>query len=220
MSEREVLRPVPAAPEPEDGRRAKGERFRQAALTEAVQLASVEGLEGLSIGRLADQLGVAKSSVHAAFGGKEALQLATLQRARAMLIEVVVLRALAVAPEPGRDHLLALGDTWFAYLEGEVFAGGCLFMAASAEMDGRPGPARDKVAEVMAEWLQYLAENVQAAVDRGELDPRTDPDQLAFELNGIGMAANWHHQLIAGPATFARARTAWANALRPTPSGR
>jgi AcrR family transcriptional regulator len=209
------LRAAPKGAPPRDGRLARGERSRKAALTEAVQLASVEGLEGLSIARLAERLGTAKSSVHAMFGAKEALQVATVARAREMLIELVVAPALT-AP-PGIARLRALGESWFGYLAGHVFEGGCLLCAASAEMDGRPGPPRDAVASVMREWLRFLADNVTAAVDTGELTP-CDPDQIAFELNAIGMAANWHHQLFGGTTAFTNARAAWNTTLERSPT--
>jgi len=207
-----ALRPRPAAEPPSDGRRAKRLRSRDAALGAAVQIASVDGLEGLTIARLADRLGTVKSSVHATFGSKEALQLATLGRAREMLIELVV--APALDARPGRARLVALGESWFAYLADDVFEGGCLLCTASAEMDGRPGPVRDAVVDVMREWLQFLADDVRVGIEQGEIAPASDPAQLAFELNAIGMAANWHHQLFGGPAAFAAARTAWAGALR------
>lgn len=212
VNDSDALQPAPPPEPPSDGRRAKRLRSRDAALSEAVQLASVEGLEGLTIARLAERLGTVKSSLHATFGSKEALQVATLQRAREMLIELVV--APALDAHSGLTRLRALGESWFTYLADDVFEGGCLLCSASAEMDGRPGLARDAVAGVMREWLQFLADNAQIAIDQGELDATSDPAQLAFELNAIGMAANWHHQLIGGPNTFDTARATWAAALQ------
>lgn len=181
------------------------------ALDEAVQLASTVGLEGLSIGLLADRLGTAKSSVHAAFGSKEQLQLATLARTRDVLVEVVVAPALQSAPGP--DRLAALGSTWFAYLADDVFEGGCVLCAASAEVDGRPGPVREAVASVMAEWLELLADNVRAGQDAGVLDPAADADQVAFELHALGMAANWKRQLFDDATAVAIAQRAWTAAI-------
>jgi AcrR family transcriptional regulator len=211
MSSSTPLRPAAHQNRPSDGRRAKGLRSRNALLTEAVQLASVDGLEGLTISSLAERLGTAKSSVHAAFGSKEALQIAALQRAREMLIELVVAPALIVPA--GVARLEALGESWFSYLESDVFEGGCLLCSASAEMDGRPGATRDAVAGVMQEWLQFLAESIAAGIDHGDCAPSTMPDQIAFELNAIGMAANWHHQLFGSHTAFILARRAWAEAL-------
>ena len=211
MSTTELLLPRGPESPPRDGRRARGQRSRDALLTEAVQLASVEGLDGLTSARLADRLDVAKSSVHAAFGSKESLQLATVARARDILIDLVVAPALAVAP--GRMALVALGESWIGYLARDVFAGGCLLVSASAELDGRPGAPRDAVAAVMQEWLDFLAANVRAGIADADFAPETDPEQMAFELNAIGMAANWHHQLFGGPSAFVTARTAWADQL-------
>lgn len=195
------------APEPTDGRRARGLRSRAAALEAAVQLASVEGLDGLSVASLAARVGVAKSSVHAAFGSKEALQVAVIARTREILIDLVIAPALS-APA-GLARLRALGRSWMAYLADDVFEGGCVLCSASAELDGRPGPPRDALRAVEEEWLALLADNVGVAVRAGELAAGTDPDQLAFELNALGMAANWHHQLFGGGEGFRRCRTAW-----------
>ena len=212
MSRSVPLRPADRQGPPSDGRRAKGLRSRDALLAEAVQLASVEGLEGLTIASLAERLGTAKSSVHAAFGSKEALQVAAVQRAREMLIELVIVPALAA--EPGLARLETLGESWFTYLENDIFEGGCMLCSASAEMDGRPGATRDAVAAVMQEWLQFLADSVRAGIDQAEFAPATSPDQMAFELNAIGMAANWHHQLFGGLTAFTAARSGWADTLQ------
>jgi AcrR family transcriptional regulator len=201
----------PPPPEPTDGRRARGMRSRAAVLERSVQLASRDGLEGLTIGALAADLGVQKSSVFASFGSKEDLQLATLAAARAILIEHVV--ASALSSEEGLPRLLAIGEAWWDYLGGEVFAGGCFLCAASAEMDGRPGAVRDAVAAVMSEWLSVLAANVKAAVAAGDLAGETDPRALAFRLNALGMAANWQRQLFGDPAGIEHARAAWRETL-------
>src|ERR1700733_3638026 len=134
-----------------DGRRARGMRSRAAILERSVQMASRDGLEGLTLGVLATELEVHKSSVFALFGSKQELQLATLATARAILIEHVIAPALTSAE--GLARLRALGHAWFGYLAADVFDGGCFLCAASAEMDGRPGPVRDQVASVMREWI-------------------------------------------------------------------
>ncbi len=194
-----------------DGRLLRGARSRQQTLDAAVQLASVEGLEGLSINRLAHRAGMSKSSVHALFGSKEALQLAVIHRTREILIRLVVRPARSA--KAGTQRLAALGEAWMAYLEKRTFDGGCLISSASFEMDGRPGAVRDEVAVVFKEWLGLLATNVSRAIEAGELSPDTDPDQLAFELNAIGMSANWHHQLLGKEEGFKRGRAAWSRLL-------
>jgi hypothetical protein len=128
-----------------------------------------------------------------------------------MLVELVVVPTLAA--RPGLARLEVLGESWFSYLENDIFEGGCLLCSASAEMDGRPGATRDAVAAVMQEWLSFLADSVTTGIDTGEFASNAVPDQIAFELNAIGMAANWHHQLFGGRTAFTVARCAWAETL-------
>jgi AcrR family transcriptional regulator len=182
-------------------------RSRSAILDLAVQTASREGLEGLTIGTLARKLEVPKSSVFALFGSKEELQLATLAAARRILIEQVVGPAAPAAE--GVERLRALGEAWCDYLTSGVFTGGCFLCAASAEMDGRPGPVRDAVAAVMSEWLAILAANVDAAVRSGEFDAGLDSVAMAFRLNALGMAANWQYQLFNDQSGVSHTRAAW-----------
>ena len=182
-------------------------RSRRAVLERSVQLASRDGLEGLTIGALAADLGVHKSSVHALFGSKEDLQLSTLEAARSILIEHVV--APALPQEPGLARLRALGDAWCEYLGADVFLGGCFLCAASAEMDGRPGPLRDAVEAVMREGTDVLRANIDAAIAAGELRPDVDPAAMAFRLNALGMAANWQRQLLGEKQGIEHARSAW-----------
>jgi AcrR family transcriptional regulator len=192
---------------PSDGRRARGVRSRTAVLERSVQMASRDGLEGLTIGALAADLGTHKSSVHALFGSKEQLQLATLDAARTILIDHVI--APALSSEVGLARLQAIGDAWCDYLAAEVFSGGCFLCAASAEMDGRPGPVRDAVASIMRAWIAVLEANIEAATTAGELHAEVDRAAMAFRLNALGMAANWQKQLLNDPSAIEHARTAW-----------
>jgi AcrR family transcriptional regulator len=201
----------PAAEEPSDGRRARGMRSRAAVLERSVQLASRDGLEGLSVGALAADLGVHKSNVFALFGSKGELQLATLATAREMLIELVIVPALE-SPE-GLPRLLAIGEAWCDYFLSDVFAGGCFLCAASTEMDGRPGPVRDAVAAAMREWLTVLSVNVEAAIAAGDLAADVNPAAMAFRLNALGMAANWQRQLLDDPSGIEHARVGWRSEL-------
>ncbi len=196
---------------PGDGRRARGARSRAAVLERSAQLASVYGLEGLTIGGLAADLGLPKSSVHALFGSKEDLQLATLAAARRMFIDVVITPSLS--SDEGLPRLRAIGQAWFSYLSGETFAGGCFMCGASAEMDGRPGPVRDAVAAAMRDWLTVLATNVGAAKRADSLGDDVDPDAVAFRLNALGMAANWQRQLLGDLSGIEHARLAWSAEL-------
>ncbi|HTA16078.1 MAG TPA: TetR/AcrR family transcriptional regulator [Solirubrobacteraceae bacterium] len=191
-------------------------RSRATVLERSVQMASSDGLEGLTIGALAAELEVPKSSVFALFGSKEDLQFATLAAARGILIDQVIAPGLA-SPQ-GLPRLLAIGDAWCDYLASDVFAGGCFLCAASAEMDGRPGPLRDAVAAVMLEWIAVLSANVETAVAAGDLRPDLDPAAVAFQLNALGMAANWQRQLLEDPSGIEHARACWRTALdRLTP---
>jgi AcrR family transcriptional regulator len=191
--------------DPTDGRRARGDRTRQAILEKAVQIASAEGLEGFSIGRLAGELGVSKSGLFAHFGSKADLQLATIDAARRIFIDEVIGGSRAGS---GIGGLLGLTDAWLSYMEREVFRGGCFFAAASIEFDGRPGAVRDRVGSMMGEWLLALEAVIEDAQEAGELTSELDSEQLAFEIHSLGMGANWAFQLYREEAAFARARMA------------
>jgi AcrR family transcriptional regulator len=164
--------------------RAPGERARARIVEQAAQLATVEGLEGLSIGRLAEATGVPKSSVHALFGSKEELQLATVTAARHSFIKQVVAPALA-GTASGRERLLALCDGYLSYVERRIFPGGCFFVAAGAEVGARPGRLHDEVARIQQQWRDLLEGEARAAAGNGEVPEDTDPAQLAFELGVI-----------------------------------
>jgi AcrR family transcriptional regulator len=169
--------------------RAPGERARARVVEQAAQLASIEGIEGISIGRLAEATGIAKSSVYALFGSKEELQLATINAARDSFIIEVVTPAFD-ATEPGRERLLALCEGYLSYIERRVFPGGCFFVSASAEVGGRPGRVHDEVARIQQQWRDVLSLEAGVAGDRGELPADTDPQQLAFELGVILAGTN------------------------------
>ena len=166
---------------------------RSAILDRSVGLASLEGLDGLTIGRLAAELHMSKSGVLGHFGSKEALQLAVLERAgevfRAEVWEPVI------PVEPGLPRLRALCETWISYLERGVFPGGCFFAAAAHEFDGREGAVRDQVAARFDAWRARLGKETRRAVAAGDLAADTDPDRLAFELLGMVMALNHVMQL-------------------------
>jgi AcrR family transcriptional regulator len=201
-----------ATPVRVDGRRARGDNTRRAILERAMQIASVEGLDGLSLAALAADLEMSKSGLFAHFGSKEELQLSTLRAARRVFSDLAVTPAQEL-PE-GIRRLEALLAAWLGYLGDDGFAGGCLLMQAAAEYDARPGPVRDLVAETMGLWMAALAEQARAGIERGELDEATDPDQLVWDLHAIGLALNWDRQLNGGTAPAERARTALAGRLR------
>lgn len=202
----EVARPAVKA------RKAHGERTRRSILEVAVDIASAEGLEGLTIGRLASAMGMSKSGLFAHFGSKEDLQLATVEAARKVFIQEVVRPVFET--EVGLARLWKLCDVWLSFVRGEVFRGGCFFAAAAAEFDSRPGPVRDRIAAIMKEWLATLRRTVVEAQAAGQLDPQVDPTQLAFEFNALELGANWALQLHGDRQAFARAREAILERLR------
>ncbi len=190
-----------------DGRLVRGRRTRDSILGAAVDLASVEGLDGLTIGRLATELGMSKSGLFAHFGSKEELQLAVIEAAGAIFVEEVV--APAREAERGLPRLAALLDHWLAYMQREVFPGGCFFDAVRNEYDSRqPGPVRDAIRRDFATWSETLANRVRAAQAAGHLDPEADPEQVAYELDALAGAANVNFQLNRDPAAFDRSRRA------------
>src|ERR1700686_1587471 len=151
-------------------RQAKGVRTREAILARAVDIASAQGLEGLTVGSLAEQLGMSKSGLFAHFGSKEELQLATVEAARLVFIDKVTLPAIA-APT-GMPRLWALIDRWLVLVEKRVFEGGCFFTAASFEFDGRRGVVRDRIAAIMREWIACITGAAKKAQEAGHLDPK------------------------------------------------
>ncbi len=191
---------------------SKGELTRRSILGEAVQLASVQGLEGLSIGQLAEATGLSKAGLFAHFGSKEDLQLATVQAARSIFIEQVVSPVLET-PE-GLPRLVALCRHWLDYAEREVFRGGCFFASAASEFDGRPGPVRDLIAAIMIEWVEALERMAREAMESGHLKKGTDIKQLAFELQALMTGANAGFQLHRNPVAFRRARIALRERLK------
>lgn len=165
-----------------DGRVARGERTRAAVLRRAADIASVDGLNGLSIGRLASDLSVSKAGVFAHLGSKEELQLATIRAAADRLVDEVVAPALDV-PD-GLDRLIALCDRWLSYSRSGVFPGGCFIFSVAAEFDAKPGRVRDEIARTRQRWLGAYAALISAAQQRGELDGAADPAALAAAAAG------------------------------------
>ena len=202
-----LARTDPPVADDADGRRRRGNRTRESILQAAADLASVEGLEGLTIGRLATALGMSKSGLFAHFGSKEELQLATIDAARRRFVDHVVKPSRSLPR--GRARLEAMLDDWLTYFRSDVFAGGCFFFAIKAEFDSRPDNAvRAVVTEDVRQFLGFLTREVRKAQEAGDLDPAVDPEQLAFELDALGSAANQQYQLMQDPAVFDRAATA------------
>ncbi|MDT7725195.1 MAG: hypothetical protein QOI21_1771 [Actinomycetota bacterium] len=194
---------------PVDGRLLRGEATRRAVLARAVDVASVEGLDGLSIGRLATDLELSKSGVFALFGSKEDLQLAAVRFAGEIFGDNVARPALEV--EPGIGRLRALCENWLDYSERRVFRGGCFFFHAGAEFDARPGRVHDAVAEAGRVFSALISRTAQEAQDLDELRPEVDVALLAFELHALGRAANADSVLHGGTEPYRLARTCMRN---------
>ena len=193
-------------------RPTKSERTREAILRTAVAMASVRGLEGLSIGDLADELEMSKSGLFAHFGSKEELQMATIETARQIFIEEVAAPALKAAK--GLPRLWGLYDGWLSYAERKVFPGGCFFTGVAFEFDGRTGPIRDRIAALMQEWLDALTRAVQESQKAGHLQPSLDAKQLGFEIHSLAMGAIWASQLLDDKKAFTKVRAILAERLQ------
>ncbi|GAS89811.1 TetR/AcrR family transcriptional regulator [Mycolicibacterium brisbanense] len=189
-----------------DGRLARGARARAAILASAADIASAEGLEGLSIARLAQECGTSKSNVAAHFGSKAQLQLAAVDYAGEVFTTEVIAPALT-APK-GMPRLLALYRQWMDYSRRRVFSGGCFFAAVTAEYDARDGALRDALRERRLSWLGLQQQLVREAQAAGEIGADLDPVQLVFELDAFAVAANSQAVLFDDDTAYDRATAA------------
>jgi AcrR family transcriptional regulator len=176
---------------------SKGAATRAAILERAVDLASAEGLEGLTIGRLAAELEMSKSGLFAHFGSKQELQLATVGAAAGRFRAAVIEPTLST-PDGG-PRLRAMADSYLAHLDGGAYAGGCFWAATSAEYDDRPGPVRDAIASALDAWLAELERQARIA-------GAAEPCRLAFELYAVVMGANSRYRLSGERRVFDYAR--------------
>ncbi|MFD0073259.1 TetR/AcrR family transcriptional regulator [Streptomyces sp. NPDC127166] len=186
-----------------DGRVERGNQTRRLVLGRTMDIASVEGLEGLSLGRIATELELSKSGVFALFGSKEELQLATIRAAVAVFADRVV-TPLKDLP-PGARRVRELCRNWLAYSSDRVFTGGCFFYAVAAEFDARTGPVHDAVAGTRRDWTAYVEGALTEARAVGEFTEDLDVEQLAFEVIALMEAANAHSLLLGDPGTYTRA---------------
>ncbi|MDP2315550.1 MAG: TetR/AcrR family transcriptional regulator [Pseudomonadota bacterium] len=184
----------------------KGDTTRQAILEHATTLATTVGLDGLSIGQLATDLGLSKSGLFAHFQSKEGLQLAVVETASDRFTDLVVRPGLK-APR-GEPRVRALMERWVAWVAATGTPGGCFFVAASTELDDRPGPLRDAVVQRQRDWIDLLANSVRAAIAEGHFREDTDPEQLAFELWGFALGFHHHARLLGAPNAASRAHAA------------
>lgn len=170
-----------------DGRLLRGARSRRMILRHAVDVASLEGLNGLTLRRLATDLGLSKSGVQALFGTKENLQIATTDVAREAFNEAVIAPAFSAAR--GAARVRALIERWIVYAEAPLFPGGCFWAANQADFDSRPGPVRDALANQQHDWRELIAAELRYAVELGEITD-LDPPQAAFEIDAVLTATN------------------------------
>lgn len=196
----------------QDGRVERGNRTRRLVLAHAAAVASVEGLEGLSLGRIATELRLSKSGVFALFGSKEELQLATVRAAVEVYDEHVVQPVRAVPPGLGR--IRELYERWIAYSQQRVFPGGCFFYAAIAEFDAREGAVHDAIVAAQAGWVGFVERRIEEARTLGEIREDCDVPQLAFEIIAFLELANGDSVLRDSSDGYTRAARAILGRLR------
>jgi len=185
----------------------KGEQTRTAILDEALRIASKLGLEGLTIGSLADATGMSKSGLFAHFGSREDLQLAVLEHAAQAYGERVFIPVLKI--ERGLPRLKALFERWLDWALESGLPGGCIMLSAAFEYDDRPGPIRDAAIEMQHRGNAITKKAVRLAIEEGHLDPETDPEQISFEMLGMVLASHNHRRLLGDKEARKRALTAF-----------
>lgn len=195
---------------------AKGDETRQAILAKAFELANLVGVSGLSIGRLAEATGLSKSGLFAHFGSKEALEVAVVEEASRLFWQEVMVPALA--NPRGEPRVRAMFDGWLVWGERP---GGCFFVGASAELDDRPGPARDAMVRSLKDWVDALSTAARIAVTEGHFRTDLDPEQFAFEIYAIMIGAHTFSKFLRDPQAPERTRKSFerlvsaARASRP-----
>ena len=196
------------------GREHHGDRRRREILAAATDVATAAGLEGLSIGRLAREVGMSKSGVAAHFDSKQDLQLHAVAAAAAGYDRHVL--APPREAEPGLAHVRGMMEAWIGYLEAIPYRGGCFFASAGAEFGARPGAVRDQVAQHTASWIRSLEGEIRTARRVGELGPETDDRLLAFQLHALVQEANLRCTLLDDDGAFDDARALLAAVLAAT----
>jgi AcrR family transcriptional regulator len=183
---------------------SKGEETRQAILGRAAQMASLEGLHGLTIGGLASRAGLSKSGLFAHFHSKETLQVETLRFAAQLFVDKVVRPALK-APR-GVERVVAVFERWLGWAEADVLEGGCIFVAAASELDDRPGPVRDELVRQQRDWLELIANVCRTAIAEGHFGTHVDAEQFAHDLHGVMLSYHHARRLLRDPRAQERAR--------------
>jgi AcrR family transcriptional regulator len=181
----------------------KGQQTRAAILDAALGMASHMGLEGLSIGALAEVTGMSKSGVFAHFGSREELQISVIREYHARFEEEVFFPA--ISESRGLPRLSALFERWVRRVSVELDSG-CIYISGAVEFDDRPGPVRDALASMVRAWHAALERAIRQAVDLGHLRPDTDPQQMLFEIHGLILALHHDARFLRHPGTLDRAR--------------
>src|SRR3954453_5438859 len=192
---------------------AEAAQTRASIIDRAVQTASIEGLEGVTIGRLADDLGMSKAGVIGHFGNKTDLQRAAFRQAQEIFTTAVWERS---KDKPrGLKRLNAICENWIKHVTHSPFPGGCFMCTVATEWDAREGALHDEVRDSWRLWLKVLAREAAVARDQGELPADADPQQIAFEVNAVAMALNQSVQLFEDKRAPARARAAMRRIIGP-----
>jgi AcrR family transcriptional regulator len=186
--------------------KTKGERTREAILGEALRLVSQSGLDGLTIGTLAEATDMSKSGLFAHFGSREELLLAVLEYGQSKFVEVVLKPALE--KPRGVPRLRAMFVNWLDWTESAELPGGCPMVGGATEFDDKPGPVRDLLAGGQRGWIDTLRRAVRQAIEEGQLRESTDPEQIAFEMFGIALVVHHHRRLLGYQKSRTRALAA------------
>jgi AcrR family transcriptional regulator len=190
--------------------RSDGIKSRELILNAAARLATIEGLEGISIGRLAEHIGMSKSGLYAHFGSKEELQLATIDKAEEIFDIEVVQPSMSEDPLQMLENLC---DNFLSHLERQTFPGGCFLAYTSAEFGPKPGPVHERVQKTVTDWGTLLVELIQTAQAAGLIEKERDAEQLAFELDGFLLIANFAFILYRTSDYLERGRRAFKERL-------
>jgi AcrR family transcriptional regulator len=189
----------------------KGELTRQTILRHAANLATEVGLDGLTIGRLAEDLGLSKSGLFAHFHSKESLQLSAMEFAAQQFIDTAVKPSFTAAR--GEPRLRALFENWLAWPKKSGLPGGCFFVAVATELDDQQGPVRDRLVQLQKDWLDTLAHAVRIAITEGHFRKDVDAGQFAYETYGIMLVTHHFARLLRDPKADNRARRAFEGLL-------
>ncbi len=189
---------------------AKGQQTKAAIIEVALRIAAQVGLEGLSIGTLAEAMGMSKSGVFAHFGSRDELQISVVREYYARFEQQVF--APSMQAQRGLPRVRALFDQWMRFTTAELDSG-CIFISGAVEFDDRPGPVRDALADAVSAWMSAMARAVAQAREVGHLQPEADDRQIGFEIHGLILALHYEARFLQRPGAVERARRGFDNIL-------